>query len=135
MGKGLMVGIFAGAAIGSIITLLFAPKSGKKFRKYIIYKSQNFIDDADKYIATAKKDASQLIKDVKKKSELLVADAEVKLDSLLDESEKILNNTKDRLEDYMHIGNVKLEKDSGRLKSSIKELINDIKSDRKHDRS
>jgi len=66
MGKGLLIGIFAGAAVGSIIALLYAPKSGKKLRKGIKTKSQDFVDDADKYISNTKKKASQLINDVKK---------------------------------------------------------------------
>ncbi len=66
MGKGLLIGILAGATVGSIIALLYAPKSGKKLREDIKTKSQDFIDDADKYISNAKEKASQLVNDVKK---------------------------------------------------------------------
>ncbi len=128
MGKGLMIGIFAGATIGSIITLLYAPKSGKKFRKYLKTKSQDFIEDADKYISNAQKDASQLIKDVKKKSKLLVDDAEEKVDALFDESEKILSEAKNKVGDYVQKSKVKLEKESGHLKSALKAGVDDYKN-------
>ena len=128
MGKGFVAGIFTGAAIGTITALLYAPKSGKKFRKYLKIKSQDFIEDADKYLSNAKKDASQLIKDVKKKSELLVADAEEKVDALLDESEKILSDAKDKVGSYVQNGKVKIEKESERLKSSIKAGMDEYKS-------
>jgi len=129
MGKGLIIGIFTGATIGSIIALLYAPKSGKKFRKYIKTKSQDFIEDADKYISNAQKDASQLIKDVKKKSKLLVADAEEKVDALFDESENILSEAKNKVGDYVQKSKVKLEKESGHLKSALKAVVDDYKNE------
>lgn len=66
MGKGLLVGFLTGAAVGSLIALLFAPKSGKELREDIKSKSQEFMDDADKYIANAKDKASELINEGKK---------------------------------------------------------------------
>ena len=95
MGKGLLIGFFTGAAVGSIIALLYAPKSGKELREDIKTRSQDFIEDADKYISNAREKASQLINDGKKKSELLVADAKEKVDALLDEAERILSEAKD----------------------------------------
>jgi len=46
MGKGLLIGFLTGAAVGSIIALLYAPKSGKELRSDIKNKSQEFMDDA-----------------------------------------------------------------------------------------
>jgi gas vesicle protein len=120
MGKGLLIGFFAGAAVGSILALLYAPKSGKELREEIKTKSQDFMDDADKYISNAKEKASQLINDGKKKSELLVADAKEKVDALLNEAEQILNDAKDKAGNYVHTGKEKIEKESVRLKSAIK---------------
>lgn len=68
MGKGLLIGMLTGAAIGSIIALLYAPKSGKELREDIKTKSQDFIEDADQYIVKTKDKASQLINGGKKKS-------------------------------------------------------------------
>ena len=69
MGKGLLIGTLTGLAVGSIIALLYAPKSGKELRKNIKTKSQDFIEDADQYIMKTKDKASQLINKNKKKSQ------------------------------------------------------------------
>jgi len=117
MGKGLLIGIFTGAAVGSIIALLYAPQSGKKLRRDIKTKSEDFIDDADKYISSTKKKASHFINDVKKKSELLVSDVEEMVNDLLDESEKILSGAKEKVENYIQTGKVDLENESNPFKN------------------
>jgi gas vesicle protein len=119
-GKGLLVGIFSGAAVGSIVALLYAPKSGKKLREDIKTKSQDIIDDTDKYFSDVKEKATKLVKDIKKKFELLVGDTEENIDTLIDESDLILNQSKDKVGSYVRNGKVKLGKESGRLKAAIK---------------
>ncbi len=131
MGKGILMGILTGAAAGSIIALLYAPKSGEKLREDIKTKSQDFIDDFGKYISNAKKDASQFIKGVKKKSKILVEDSENKVEALLDETEKILSDAKEKVEDYAQAGRVNLEKQSERFKSAIKARMHSYKADKK----
>lgn len=121
MGKGLLIGIFTGAAVGSMIALLYAPQSGKKLRREIKSKSEDFIDDADKYISSTKKKALHFINDVKKKSELLVADAEEMVNDLLDESEKILNDTKNKVENYINSGRSTLAKETETIKNLLKD--------------
>ena len=121
IGKGLFIGIMTGAAVGSVIALLYAPKSGKKFREEIKTRSQDLIEDADKYIIKARKKALQIIKDIKKKSGFWVSDAEEKVDALMDETEKTLGETKERIVKYAVTGRAKLEKESGRIKSAVKE--------------
>lgn len=121
MGKGLLIGIFTGAAVGSIIALLYAPQSGKKLRRDIKSKSEDFIDDADKYISSTKKKAVHFINDVKKKSELLVADAEEMVNDLLDESEKILSESKDKVEKHFKKSKSTLAKETETIKNLLKD--------------
>ncbi|MDP2037548.1 MAG: YtxH domain-containing protein [Ignavibacteria bacterium] len=90
MGKGLLIGFLTGAAVGSIIALLYAPKSGKELRSDIKNKSQEFMDDAEGYLSNAKEKASQLINEGKKKSERLVEERKENVESILYEAEKIL---------------------------------------------
>ena len=120
LGKGLLIGFLTGAAVGSIIALLFAPKSGKELREDIKNKSQDFIEDADKYISNAKDKASQLINDGKKKSEKLVADTKEKVETLLNEAEKILSEAKDKAGNVVSTGKEKIEKEGERLKTALK---------------
>ncbi|MFA7229315.1 MAG: YtxH domain-containing protein [Melioribacteraceae bacterium] len=130
MGKGLLIGFLTGAAVGSIIALLFAPKSGKELREDIKNKSQDFIEDADEYISKAKDKASQLINEGKKKSEKLVADTKEKVDTLLGEAEKILSDAKGKAGDVAHFGKEKIEKESDRLKSAIKAGMDAYKTEK-----
>ncbi len=120
LGKGLLIGFLTGAAVGSIIALLFAPKSGKELREDIKNKSQDFIEDADKYISNAKDKASQLINEGKKKSEKLVADTKEKVETLLNEAEKILSEAKDKAGNVVSTGKEKIEKEGERLKTALK---------------
>ena len=54
MGKGLLIGFLTGSIVGSVIALLYAPKSGKELRGDIKIKSDEFIDDAETYLEEAK---------------------------------------------------------------------------------
>lgn len=120
VGKGLLIGFLTGAAVGSVIALLFAPKSGKELRQDIKIKSGEFMDDAEAYLEQAKDKATQLINDGKKRSEKLVADAKVKVDALLNEAEKILSDAKVKTGEFVDAGKTKFEKEGDKLKSAIK---------------
>jgi len=130
MGKGLLIGFLTGAAVGSIVALLFAPKSGKELREDIKNKSQDFIEDADEYVSKAKDKASQLINEGKKKSERLVADTKEKVDTLLNEAEKILTEAKDKAGNVVTSGKEKFDKESERLKSAIKAGMSAYKTEK-----
>lgn len=130
MGKGLLIGFLTGAAVGSIVALLFAPKSGKELREDIKNKSQDFMEDAEAYLSNAKEKASQLINEGKKKSERLVADAKEKVDTLLGEAEKILIDAKDKAGHFAHSGKERIEKESERLKSAIKAGMDAYKTEK-----
>lgn len=130
LGKGLLIGFLTGAAVGSIIALLFAPKSGKELREDIKTKSQDFIEDADKYISNAKDKASQLINEGKKKSEKLVADTKEKVESLLGEAERILTDAKDKAGNVASSSKEKIEKESERLKTAIKAGMDAYKTEK-----
>lgn len=130
IGKGLLIGFLTGAAVGSILALLFAPKSGKELREEIKTKSQDFIDDADQYLVKAKDKASQLINEGKKKSEKLVAETKEKVDTLLGEAERILAEAKDKAGSVAHQGKEKIEKESERLKTAIKAGMDAYKTEK-----
>jgi gas vesicle protein len=130
IGKGLLIGFLTGAAVGSIVALLFAPKSGKELREDIKTKSQDFIEDADQYIVKAKDKASQLINEGKKKSEKLVAETKEKVDTLLGEAERILTEAKDKAGSVAHQGKEKIEKESERLKTAIRAGMDAYKTEK-----
>ncbi|MGA7720507.1 MAG: YtxH domain-containing protein, partial [Ignavibacteriaceae bacterium] len=74
-GKGVLIGFLAGGALGAIIALLYAPKSGKELRSDIKVKADEYLGEAEKYIAEAKDKAKDMINEGKKRSEKLINDA------------------------------------------------------------
>src|ERR1035437_8699423 len=52
--KGLFIGFLAGGAIGALVALLYAPKSGKELRYDIKNKTDEYYDETEKFIADAK---------------------------------------------------------------------------------
>jgi gas vesicle protein len=77
-GSGLFVGLLFGGALGAALALLYAPKTGKELRQDIKSRTDDYLDEADKYIAEAKDKAIHLINDGKKKSEKLIKEAKQK---------------------------------------------------------
>ena len=73
-----MIGFLAGGTVGAIVALLTAPKSGKELRADIKVRSEEYLDEAEKYLADAKDKARELINEGKKKSERIILDAKSK---------------------------------------------------------
>ena len=118
--SGVLIGLLAGGAIGAALALLYAPKTGKELRQEIKTKTDDYLDDADKYIAEAKDKAIHLINDGKKKSEKLIKDAKERSDELLKDAEKVLEDAKAKTDEFVKTGKVKVEQKSGQIKSAIK---------------
>lgn len=64
--EGLIIGVVLGAAVATVASLLFAPKSGKDLRKDISEGTSKTLEQADDYLDTAKKQGSKLADDVEK---------------------------------------------------------------------
>jgi gas vesicle protein len=131
LGKGLLIGFLTGSAIGAIIALLYAPKSGKELRGDIKEKTDEFIDDAQDYLANAKQKATEIINEGKKKSEKLVIEAKSKVESLLHDAEKVLADAKSKAGDYVTSGKETISKESEKLKGAFKAGVDAYKSEQK----
>lgn len=130
IGKGLLIGFLTGSVVGSVIALLYAPKSGKELRGDIKIKSDEFLEDAESYLQEAKHKANELINDGKKKSERLVSDAKVKVDALLDEAESILKNAKEKAGVTYDSSKDKITKESDKLRNAVKAGIESYKTEK-----
>jgi len=119
-GKGLLIGLLAGGAIGAVLGLLFAPKSGKELRNDIRIRTDEYLDDADRYIADARTKAKDLINDGKKKSEKIISDAKTKSDELLKDAEKVFNDAKAKANTAYQSGKKTVEDETGKLKTAFK---------------
>lgn len=120
LSKGLLLGVLAGGAVGAVVTLLTAPKSGKEFRADIKQKSHNYLDKTDKFFTNTKIKADKIFNEGKRKYTLLINDLKSKPDGLLKETHQVIEDAKVRTSDILHSGKEKIEFETDRLKTSVK---------------
>jgi gas vesicle protein len=128
IGKGLLIGFLAGGTVGAILALLYAPKSGKELRGDIKVKADEYLDEAEKYIAEAKDKAKDMINEGKKKSEKIIVEAKTKSEELLKDAEKIFGDAKAKAAVVINSGKENIENESGRLKDAVKAGVEAYKS-------
>jgi len=89
--KDFTLGIFAGAALGSIIALLYAPDKGSNTRDILSYRLSNYMDELAELIEKLT-DEKKTISDAKKKGDLVVEDARQRAEDLIKEAEDLLGS-------------------------------------------
>jgi gas vesicle protein len=128
--KGFFYGLLAGGAIGSVVALLTAPKSGKKMRKKIKQKTDEYFDEVDKYLAETKQATGKVLNESKRKFMTVLEDIKSKPEAMYKGAEKVFNNAKGKTIDVFNSGKDKVEAETERLTSSVKvgmETYNDEK--------
>lgn len=75
------LGLITGSLLGGMAGLIFAPKSGKKFRRDISRKTKEIINDTNQLIEDSGEKASDVISDVKKKTEIIINECAAKIHS------------------------------------------------------
>lgn len=96
MAKGLIVGFIAGSVVGAVLALLYAPKTGKEFRRDIKEKTGEMVDKGEEYLAKAKTKASEIMNEAKQKSNSLILDAREQANSLMGDAERILTDARNK---------------------------------------
>jgi gas vesicle protein len=129
--KGFLIGFLAGGTVGALIALLTTPKSGKDFRSDIKQKSDEYLNEADKYLTNKKVQASELMKKGKRKYSMIINDIKSKPEEMLNDAEQVFKDTKEKTSDVLHSGKVKIEAETERLKSSVKAGIDAYKEAKK----
>jgi gas vesicle protein len=122
MVKGLVIGLLAGSAIGALLALLYAPKSGKELRSDIKAKAEDLVEDAEGYVQSAREKSGQIISEAKRRSEELITDAKRKATSLLEDADKILSNARQKTGAVVQEG--------ARLKGAVKAGVEAFKDER-----
>jgi gas vesicle protein len=122
MMKGLVIGLLAGTAIGSVIALLYAPKSGRELRGDLKEKADEFVGDAEAFTKSAREKSGQLISDARRRSEELIADAKVKANSLLSDADNAMKGAREKAGAMIDEGS--------RVKSAVKAGVEAFKEER-----
>ena len=130
-GLGVFFGMLVGGAIGAALALLYAPKTGREFRDDLRSKTDEYLDEADRYIAEARNRAKVLINDGKKKSEKIISDAKEKSEAILKDAEKVFNDAKAKVSDSVDEGKNILDSESGNLKTAFKAGVDAYKETKK----
>jgi gas vesicle protein len=94
--KGFIFGLLAGGAIGAILALLYAPKSGRELRADIKSKTDELMGSAEEVFESVKGKLPEVSMEAKKRSQQIISDAKTKADSLLQDADRVLNNVKQR---------------------------------------
>ena len=94
--KGFVYGLLAGSAIGAVLALLYAPKTGRELRANIKSKTDELINNAEDAIEKARGKLPEISTEARKRSEQIISDAKNKADSLLQDADRVLNNVKQR---------------------------------------
>jgi len=70
-----LLGVIVGGFLGGVTALLLAPTSGKKLRRKISDKAENFYEDAQEYYESGKDRVEDLYRDGRKRVSDIVEDA------------------------------------------------------------
>ncbi|MDZ7270933.1 MAG: YtxH domain-containing protein [candidate division KSB1 bacterium] len=73
-------GLLIGGAVGAILALLYAPKSGKETREDIKRRTEEFLEEADRELAELKRRAANLVSQGRRKAEELAEEAEERVE-------------------------------------------------------
>ena len=89
--KGLIVGLFTGAALGSVLGLLFAPEDGKTLRKKFTYRLSALLEELDevqtKIVARKKAIGNN---EAKLRGDKIVSEAQKRAEDLINEAENLI---------------------------------------------
>jgi gas vesicle protein len=97
-GKGFLLGAVIGGAVGAVVALLFAPKSGRELRQDIADKGEELYNKASDLLN--KDEEPSMVEDVynegKARAERIVTNARTQAESILSSAEQVLRDAKSR---------------------------------------
>jgi gas vesicle protein len=120
--KSFIFGLLAGSAIGAILALLYAPKSGKELRADIKAKTDELMDSADTALREVRGKLPDISTEARKRGEQIISDVKSQASSLLEDADKVLNTARQRSGSILDEG--------VRLKDAVKSGIDAYKQER-----
>ncbi|MEK7250725.1 MAG: YtxH domain-containing protein [Bacteroidota bacterium] len=94
--KGFIFGLLAGSAIGAVLALLYAPKSGKELRADIKAKTDELMSNAENILDETRAKLPEISSEAKKRSEQVISEVKSQANSLLQDADKVLSSVKHR---------------------------------------
>ncbi len=121
--KGLVIGLLTGGALGALLALLYAPKSGKELRADIRERADGLLEGADEMVQAAKSQAGKIVSDAKARSSQLITEAKKEADTLLHDADKVLSDARQK--------GAPLAEEGSRLKNAVKAGVDAYKEERR----
>lgn len=88
--KGFALGLLTGAALGSVIALLYAPDKGGNTRDKVSYKLRSYLDDLNILASRIRDEKKELMSEAKQRGSEVVLEAQQKAEDLINEAEELL---------------------------------------------
>lgn len=95
-------GLLFGGAIGAVVGLLYAPKSGRETREELKQKGKEYKDDAEAKLELAQKRAEELLDEVKKQLEEYRNEVKGKVGEVRQQAAHVLEDGKSVVEGQKH---------------------------------
>lgn len=92
--KGFVLGAIVGGAVGALLALLFAPKSGRDLRRDIADKSEEIVDKASEFFTQTEQQSEDVLNEGKIRAERIVNSARAQAESLLSNAERVLRDAR-----------------------------------------
>ncbi len=121
--KGLVIGLLAGGALGALLALLYAPKSGKELRADIRERADGLLEGADSMVQAARTQAGKIVSDAKERSSQLITEAKKEADSLLHDADRVLSGARQKT--------ATLAEEGTRVKNAVKAGVEAYKEERR----
>jgi gas vesicle protein len=119
LAKGLLIGFIAGSAIGAIIALLYAPKSGKEMRADIKEKAGDLKDEVSEKLNIARAKAVDMVNEGKRRSDQIITEAKERAGTILNDADRMLSDVRDRAGD-----------EGGKVKAAFRAGVDAYKSEK-----
>lgn len=108
--EGLIAGLFIGAVVAAVTSLLFAPKSGKELRTDIGKGTDKALGQADEYLDTARKKGGAVVDDVSQAASSYFDVASDKVDETMNKTKGLFNRKVKDVEDKVEEVSNKIDK-------------------------
>ena len=90
--KGFALGLLTGAALGSVIALLYAPDKGGNTRGKVSYKLRSYLDDLNVIASRIREEKKDLMSEAKQRGSEVVLEAQQRAEDLINEAEELLRS-------------------------------------------
>jgi gas vesicle protein len=121
--KGFILGVLAGGITGSVIALLYAPRSGKELRREIHIRKEKALSGVNKTLADARHKTSDLLSDGRDKAR-----------DFFDNAKKTIKGAKQNTEEILDSGKEYLSGKAETLKDAFNEGLEAFSKERKSNR-